>query len=65
MPSGKGTYGSQVGRPSNKRTGPDYLDQAKKKKKRKKKPMFPDHTGLAAKLKARRDATNKAIKKLK
>ena len=57
MPQGEGTYGSKVGRPSNRRTGPDYLDQEKKKK------QMPNHTGLAARLKARRDATNKAQRK--
>ncbi len=41
--------------PSHYTHGPDYIDQEKKKKKKKK-------SGLAAKLKARRDATNKAIK---
>jgi len=61
MPQGKGTYGSKVGRPSNKRTGPDYLDQEPMRKKKKK---TPKPTGLAAKLKARRDATNKAVRSL-
>ena len=46
MPQGKGTYGSQKGRP-------------------KKKKQMPSHVGLAAKLKARRDATNRAIKSMK
>jgi len=32
MPAGKGTYGKKVGRPKNKRTGPDYLDQKKNTK---------------------------------
>ena len=31
MPEGEGTYGNKVGRPKNKRTGPDYLDQPIKK----------------------------------
>ena len=35
MPAGKGTYGNKVGRPRNKRTGPDFLDREEKKKKRK------------------------------
>ena len=34
MPAGKGTYGNKVGRPSNKRTGEDFLDREEKKKKR-------------------------------
>ena len=33
MPKGEGTYGNKVGRPKNKRTGPDYLDQKKNNKK--------------------------------
>ena len=37
MPAGKGTYGNKVGRPSNKRTGEDFLDREQKKKKKKKK----------------------------
>ena len=37
MPSGKGTYGNKVGRPSNKRTGEDFLDREAKKKKKKKR----------------------------
>ena len=36
MPAGKGTYGNKVGRPSNKRTGEDFLDREEKKKKPKK-----------------------------
>ena len=42
--------------PSHYTHGPDYIKEQEKKKKKKKK------GGLAAKLKARRDATNKAIK---
>ena len=42
--------------PSHYTHGPDYIKEQEKKKKKKKK------SGLAAKLKARRDATNKAIK---
>jgi hypothetical protein len=42
--------------PSHYTHGPDYIKDQEKKKKKKKK------GGLAAKLKARRDATNKAIK---
>ena len=41
--------------PSHYTHGPDYIKEQEKKKKKKKK------SGLAAKLKARRDATNKAI----
>ena len=37
MPAGKGTYGNKVGRPSNKRTGEDFLDREEKTKKKKKK----------------------------
>ena len=37
MPAGKGTYGNKVGRPSNKRTGEDFLDREQKKKKKKKR----------------------------
>ena len=37
MPAGKGTYGNKVGRPSNKRTGEDFLDREEKKKKKKKR----------------------------
>ena len=43
----------------NKRTGEDYLDKKKKEKKKKK---MPSHVGLAAKLKARKEATERAIK---
>ena len=32
MPQGEGTY-KNPGRPKNKRTGPDYLDQKKNNKK--------------------------------
>tara|TARA_Y100001970_G_scaffold291253_1_gene427708 strand:- start:210 stop:416 length:207 start_codon:yes stop_codon:yes gene_type:complete len=35
MPAGKGTYGNKVGRPSNKRTGEDFLDREEKKKNKK------------------------------
>ena len=42
--------------PSHYTHGPDYIKEQEKKKKKKKK-----SGGLAAKLKARRDATNKAI----
>ena len=34
MSAGKGTYGNKVGRPSNKRTGEDFLDREAKKKKK-------------------------------
>ena len=37
MPAGKGTYGNEVGRPSNKRTGEDFLDREEKRKKKKKR----------------------------
>ena len=43
----------------NKRTGEDYLDKDKKKKKKK---GMPSHVGLAAKLKARKEATERAMK---
>ena len=33
MPQGEGTYKNKVGRPPNKRTGPDYLDQKNNNKK--------------------------------
>jgi len=45
--------------PSHYTHGPDYLDKDKKKKKKKK---MPSHVGLAAKLKARKEATERAIK---
>ena len=49
--------------PSHYTHGPDYLDHAAGKKKKKKKASDKKKkAGLAAKLKARRDATNKAIK---
>ena len=37
MPAGEGTYGNKVGRPSNKRTGEDFLDREAKTKKKKKR----------------------------
>jgi len=46
--------------PSHYTHGPDYLDKDKKKKKKKK--QIPSHVGLAAKLKARKEATERAMK---
>ena len=45
MPEGEGTYGNKVGRPSNKRTGEDFLDREEKKKK-KKNIKTPDNFGF-------------------
>ena len=36
MPEGEGTYGNKVGRPRNKRTGEDYLENELRRKKKKK-----------------------------
>ena len=47
MPAGKGTYGNKVGRPSNKRTGEDFLDREAKKKKKKDKRYNPYGSGSA------------------
>ena len=44
MPAGKGTYGKQVGRPSNKRTGEDFLDREEKKKKEEFESLNPEGT---------------------
>ena len=54
MPAGKGTYGNKVGRPSNKRTGEDFLDREEKRKKR----------ALIDRLKKRKKATENAIKNM-
>ena len=47
--------------PSHYTHGPDYIKEQEKKKKKKKKGM-PSHVGLAAKLKARKEATEKAMR---